>query len=208
MSVLFNIFKIIVLFLLFPNSHAGTAWLHEEETSNILRHECKVDLGKKFNKFVVDSEIENKSKYTAINLSLSIKLKTKLIVGKMSFSCAKTLENNADKAIDQKKSEFLTSNVIVSAEEIIKLEDAGGRYYRIVSWEKEVISNSNRWSVAYVNSIFGDRIKSKIPDFFLACPSSQRLSCVNLEITNRVFLTDGEKHALIKSIFENISLLI
>ncbi|WP_448683160.1 hypothetical protein [Pseudomonas nicosulfuronedens] len=86
-----------------------------------------------------------------------------------------------------------------SAKSEIELEDSGGRYYRIVNWEKEIRGKNWLGTMAYVNSIFGDGEKSAIPNQFLACPKPPRNPCFYIHIATPIQLSKRESIQIIKA---------
>jgi hypothetical protein len=81
----------------------------------------------------------------------------------------------------------------------IEFEDSGGRYYRIVNWEKEVRGKNWLGTMAYVNSISGDGEKSAIPNQFLACPKLPRNPCFYLHITTSTKLSKRDSMQIINA---------
>jgi hypothetical protein len=86
-----------------------------------------------------------------------------------------------------------------SAKSEIELEDSGGRYYRIVSWEKEVRGKNWQGTMAYVNSIFGDGEKSAIPNQFLACPKLALNPCFYIHIATPTKLSKRDSTQIINA---------
>ncbi|MDN6859218.1 hypothetical protein QO207_21715 [Pseudomonas sp. CAN2814] len=81
----------------------------------------------------------------------------------------------------------------------IELEDSGGRYYRIVNWEKEVRGKNWLGTMAYVSSIFGDGERSVIPQQFLTCPNLPRSPCFYIHISTPTQLSKGDSIQIINA---------
>jgi len=81
----------------------------------------------------------------------------------------------------------------------IELEDSGGRYYRIVNWEKVVQGKNWLGTMAYVNSIFGDGENSAIPNQFLACPKLAPNPCFYIHIATPTKLSKRDSTQIINS---------
>jgi len=60
-------------------------------------------------------------------------------------------------------------------------EDSGGRYSRHVVWERRYSGSNWSGTIAYVDSIFGDGSRLRIPAYILTCPKDVGLTCFSLE---------------------------
>lgn len=89
-----------------------------------------------------------------------------------------------------------------SAKLEIEKEDSGGRYYRIVNWEKEAQGKNWKGTIAYVKSIFGDGQVNAIPDQFLICPNTSRNPCFYINMPTNLSRSGSRK---IKNILMDIS---
>lgn len=94
---------------------------------------------------------------------------------------------------------YLTHKKTTSAKLEIEKEDSGGRYYRIVNWEKEVRGKNWQGTMAYANSIFGDGEKSAIPNQFLACPKPALNPCFYIHITTPTKLSKRDLSQIINT---------
>lgn len=99
----------------------------------------------------------------------------------------------------------LTTEEPTRAKLEIEKEDSGGRYYRVVNWEKEMHGRNWVATIAYVNSIFGDGHKSAIPDQFLACPKASNNPCFYVNIDPSTPLSKRESMQ-IKNLIKDISI--
>ena len=97
-----------------------------------------------------------------------------------------------------------TTEEPTSAKLEIEKEDAGGRYYRIINWEKEIHGSNWQGTMTYVNSIFGDGHRSAVPDQFLACPKASNNPCFYVNIGPSTPLSKRESMQ-IKNLIKDIS---
>ncbi len=113
--------------------------------------------------------------------------KKRKISTKLTFGC-----NLMPQAVDS-NGQYMKRDQPKTAKEEIELEDSGGRYGRNVVWERLYRGANIAGTVAYVNSVSGDRVKIRIPDFLLVCPNQPGLTCFSLEIDKEISLTKAEQ---------------
>jgi hypothetical protein len=201
-----------ILILLFTallpliSNGAGTSQLDIslDEVNNHLSNQCKYELSDELQKLIIKKNFKQNEKITAVDFYFLIKAKAKKIQGKMSFSCFNE-SSNSQKNTDVKTNDTASvSTLALTAKEIIRNEDSGGRYMRLIAWEKKI--NTKNWAgtVAHVNTIFGDKTKIKVPDFFLICPASLQMSCIGVELPDKLILTNLEKNFLVDFLIKNI----
>lgn len=82
--------------------------------------------------------------------------------------------------------------------EIIMDEDSGGRYGRMISWTKPFFGANFKGKISYVNSQFGDGQKTNSPEFFMMCPDNLQLTCVSLEFSENIRLSQKERLLITK----------
>jgi len=85
-----------------------------------------------------------------------------------------------------------------TARDEIRAEDSGGRYFRIITWQKVYRAENFNGTIAYINSIFGDGIKTASPEYFLVCPESDDMTCFSMEVKSKFKLTKIEKKEILK----------
>lgn len=127
-----------------------------------------------FDDKIIDSIISHRDKqisideieYTIFEFDLKIKLKEKITEAKLEFSCP---------SLDIEIPDH-------TPEQIIKEEDAGGRYFRNIAWQKEIYGNNWKGLVAFSDYIFGDSGKIKTYDFLICQKYSPCFSySINIE---------------------------
>lgn len=108
-------------------------------------------------------------------------------VGELRFSCYMRKEVAAEPVeVYRKKT--------VAAE--IESEDSGGRYFRLIAWDKVMTGRNWKGTVAYVREIYGDHQKISVPDFFYMCPELLRLTCFSLTFLKEGSLELSEANAI------------
>ena len=137
----------------------------------------------------INSEAKNGIRQEKINAT--IKLGKRQIPVSIEFSCH--------------TSPATTTEEIRNAKSEIETEDSGGRYYRIVNWEKEIRGKNWLGTMIYVNAIFGDGEKSTIPDQFLACPKASRNPCFYINVAPSTHLSKAESMQ-VKKLLVDISI--
>jgi hypothetical protein len=70
----------------------------------------------------------------------------------------------------------------VSPKRILQDEDAGGRYFRHVKWERKFVATHWQGVVVYSDYSFGDGQKT-ITAYYLACQTELRLPCIEFVMT-------------------------
>lgn len=80
----------------------------------------------------------------------------------------------------------------ISAEQEITDEDSGGRYYRVIEWNKPFNGANWKGTIAYVKSVFGETQKSPTPDSFYICPETTEYPCFSLTFDSEGSLKEKE----------------
>lgn len=137
------------------------------KNSTPLQEYCGYEFDRKIKRNIKKSTLNESKDYRTITFDLELNLKNRQVIGKTVFVCPTTIAHLPPQ--------------VVSARDQISLEDAGGRYARIVEWERP--SQGDGWSgtAAYVNSIFGDGQRLDANDYFLICPNTPKNACFSIE---------------------------
>jgi len=157
---------------------------------------CNYTLGDKLKKASSPPWKETQSKVTVHALDLNIIINNKIKSGRLKFTCFENLKQTSETP------EEVTSP---SAAVEIANEDSGGRYYRIVSWEKPIIGQNWKGTIAYTNSSFGDNQKILTPDFFYICPNNRVTTCFSFSFSETGTLKNSEA-ATIPQILSDIKI--
>ncbi|MBS77811.1 MAG: hypothetical protein CMO32_19070 [Variovorax sp.] len=85
------------------------------------------------------------------------------------------------------------------------MEDAGGRYFRHVAWQRRI--NGPRWTGqwAFIDSLQGDGARSAI-NAYLMCFTSRSNICIHMELQNPV-LARNAQNTLVEGLFKGIRIL-
>lgn len=153
------------------------------ETKTEQDNYCNYSIGGKLKKISSPPKKETRNGVIIYTSEVHIKTKDKTKIGILKFSC---LENSRQPF---EASEETTSP---SAAAEIENEDSGGRYYRIVNWEKPIIGQNWKGTIAYTNSSFGDNQKTLAPDFFYICPNNRITTCFSFSFSETGTLKNSE----------------
>ncbi|MBY4766743.1 hypothetical protein [Burkholderia ambifaria] len=93
------------------------------------------------------------------------------LMASLSFACV----------VKKKDMNGSGERVPLTARGEIANEDSGGRYSRHVVWERRCSGSNWSGTIAYVDSIFGDGSRLRIPAYILTCPKDIGLTCFSLE---------------------------
>jgi hypothetical protein len=161
----------------------------EDESSQYLLSSLEQKCGYRLSNPLVQSVTAVKTKttnnYFYFNVFVKIHLANKSVAAKIVFGCELSADNDA-------------SISTLSPKEMIIDEDSSGRYGRNVEWER--VFNAMNWKgrVAYVNSQFGDGIKTHLPDYLLICPLSFNSLCMSFEVTDDTRLNAKEVNTVVR----------
>ncbi|MET3218018.1 UNVERIFIED_ORG: hypothetical protein ABIC48_005808 [Burkholderia territorii] len=174
-----NVFLALVAF--FWLDGAAIAELASNGRSNyrdnifLLESRCGYILGENISSKIVDSSVNVNNGIISFDFYLVMKLDRSAIRGKLSFSCFVAGASISGSSVANK----------TTAVDEIALEDSGGRYVRNVVWQRKYEGKGWDGTVAYVNSVYGDRERVRVPDYFLICPNTIYFPCFSFEVMGR-----------------------
>ena len=175
-SIVKNIFLILLIFFSFGGisgaESASNNYINGKENINLLPSQCGYVLDDGIASKAIKSAVNRNGKFISFDFYLLMKPVNRPIHGKLSFGCLAAGSNASSPRVVQKRT---AADVIVS-------EDSGGRYSRIVAWQRKYKGNGWDGSIAYVNSMFGDQVKLESPDYFLICPNNSDYPCFSFEV--------------------------
>ncbi|CAG2336602.1 MULTISPECIES: hypothetical protein [Burkholderia] len=174
-----NVFLALVAF--FWLDGAAIAELDSNGRSNyrdnifLLESRCGYILGENISSKTVDSSMSVNNGIVSFDFYLVMKLDGSAIRGKLSFSCFVAGSSVSSSSVANK----------TTAVDEIALEDSGGRYVRNIVWQRKYEGKGWDGTVAYVNSVYGDRERMRVPDYFLICPNAIYFPCFSFEVVGR-----------------------
>jgi len=156
-----------------------------QQLLSLLEQKCGYRLRKAIEQTVTAAESKTINSYYYFSFFTRTKLQGRSIDAKMVFGCESPKDGN-------------TIISYRSPREIIASEDAGGRYSRIVAWERAF--SAVNWSVriAYVDSVFGDGLKTPLPGFLLICPQTFISLCPSYEVLDKTRLKRSEVNTVVR----------
>lgn len=163
-----------------------------EESLMALEADCDYRIHGALASLIRAARIKHSSAASVLQFDVEIPSKRRKISARLEFGCPMKPSNGEATA--------------TTAKDQIKLEDAGGRYARIIEWQKSFYAENFLGTIAYVKSNFGDSAISPIPAYFLVCPNEANHPCFSLEINNRKHLERTDIISIINSL-RNISIL-
>ncbi|WP_155888014.1 MULTISPECIES: hypothetical protein [Cupriavidus] len=201
-----RLFIFSVLALIFGISGAQTGNDSRKAIAK-LRDSCGYEVGPSIISRIHSFDIKELEKSSVFDFNLLIDDAGRKIHGHLSFGCHKatSIENIESGEVNSTANSKKHNNL--TAKEEIEAEDLGGRYARIVSWQRNYRADNFAGTIAYVNSLFGDGEKSAIPEYFLVCPEVPGFSCFSMEIGNINRLTKNEVFCII-NILEDLKIII
>ncbi|WP_250493862.1 hypothetical protein [Caballeronia sp. GAWG1-1] len=134
--------------------------------------QCRYQLDKNLINRVSKSSSKVNENTISIDFYIAIRPSKRDVDGKLTFACLTTKAE-----VSEQKSLKKTT-----ASDEIALEDSGGRYAREVAWQRKYEGKGWNGTIAYVNALYGDQRKQRIPDYFLICPDKNELTCFSFEI--------------------------
>ncbi|WP_124699679.1 hypothetical protein [Burkholderia cenocepacia] len=174
-----NIFLVLLVILwLDGDARAELAYndrSNYRDNTFLLESRCGYVLGKNISSKTVDSSVIVNNGIISFDFHLVMKLDGEAIRGKLSFSCFVAGSSVSGSSV---------ANKATAAEEIA-LEDSGGRYVRNIVWQKKYEGKGWGGTVAYVDSVYGDRERLPVPDYFLICPGAIYFPCFSFEVVGR-----------------------
>ncbi|MBP0606053.1 MULTISPECIES: hypothetical protein [Burkholderia] len=174
-----NVFLALVAF--FWLDGAAIAELASNGRSNyrdnifLLESRCGYILGENISSKTVDSSMNVNNGIVSFDFYLVMKLDGAAIRGKLSFSCFVAGSGVSSSSVANK----------TTAVDEIALEDSGGRYVRNIVWQRKYEGKGWDGTVAYVNSVYGDQERMRVPDYFLICPNAIYFPCFSFEVVGR-----------------------
>jgi hypothetical protein len=156
-----------------------------------------VDSGKALRILAYD---EGASRDAARRLTVTVLLAVpdRVLSGTIAFVCPEADEVNrtavaeVSPASEPGKAEFP-----LSPKALIESEDAGGRYARIVAWQRRLPSKQWSADVAYVTSVMGDGHREPVNQF-LVCDKAVAKPCITAELDQRTTLTSSQQEGVLK----------
>lgn len=186
--------KKTIFAILFAISLPAFSEVPAGEDMNLLRDfkkECNYYFDDGIIKSIVSQDVGilsfEKKQYKVFKFRMKIKLEKKLTEAKLETTCPSASTDSPAKTPRQ----------------IIKEEDAGGRYFRHIAWEREISGKNWAGLVAYSDYLFGDSEKSTTYDYLICSKNSQ---CFSYSINKKPRLTAKERDAAL-DIFKSINYL-
>ncbi|MFV3308002.1 hypothetical protein ACNFBT_22270 [Pseudomonas sp. NY15181] len=180
--------SIVIMALLFSSTSKGD--LNTPEKSETKDY-CGYHIEGKLAKEIINAGSETNNGIRRKTVVTTIDLGTRNIPASIEFSCYASTQPSTEE------------NKTAKSE--IEREDSGGRYYRIVNWERPIKGKNWPGTIAYVTTIFGDGEKITVPDQFFICPKKSNNPCfyINIDLTTRLSSSDSKK---VQKILSDISI--
>lgn len=182
--------RLVILFLLCLTSSATNARQVRDlsEAYSRLHEFCGYTLGNFATFRVARANVEENEISITIRFHLLIDGQHRKVPATLEFGCRKPSFPVASDGFSA------TPGIQkMTAKDVIASEDAGGRYYRRVTWQRKYQGGGFSGTVAYVNSIFGDGEVMSIPDLYFSCPNRNGLTCYSIEVAPNFRLTRSER---------------
>ena len=138
---------------------------------SLLRELCGYSLDNSMLNKVKSSKSRFESDVFHADFYLELTPAGRRLMASLSFACV----------VKQKDMNGSGERVPLTARGEIANEDSGGRYSRHVVWERRYSGSNWSGTLAYVDSIFGDGSRLRIPAYILTCPKDIGLTCFSLE---------------------------
>jgi hypothetical protein len=163
---------------------------------SLLQTYCGYTLGAPIIKTIAHENVNKSEMAASIVFALQLYPKKRTVLADLSFGCATPSGKKASVQFDLDRTSKM--RIPRTARDEVRAEDSGGRYCRIITWQKVYRAENFNGTIAYINSIFGDGIKTASPEYFLVCPESDDMTCFSLEVRNKIRLTQIERKAIAK----------
>lgn len=180
-----TLFRYVLLCFLFLPGFVQAGKLVDSIKS--LNETCGYTLSEELKESITQRESQNSSGVRSEVIGLKISLASGNILGSLRFSCL-TPEHHPVSGQGFNRS---------TASEEIELEDSGGRYTKVISWNSELVGHGWQGTIAYANSILGDGNLLPIDDFFYVCPRTIGLTCFSLEIKAKSKITKNDRDEIV-----------
>lgn len=187
MSYIRCVFVIFLIGIISAGNSVAKFDSNVTENLSKIKEYCRYALGDRISSAVKGAEKISAADSIVIVFDADFSPKKRNISAKLTFGC-----NLVPQAVDS-NDQYMKRDQPKTAKEEIELEDSGGRYGRNVVWERPYRGANIAGTVAYVNSVSGDRVKIRVPDFLLVCPNQPGLTCFSLEIDKEISLTKAEQ---------------
>jgi hypothetical protein len=164
-----------------------------------IRNDCHVDVGPSETFRVLDVvEVDSNGKNRTLKVRFRATVRGKALNGDMTFVCPMTDEAQGRGTPDRRPaSESGGPEGPLSPKALIESEDAGGRYVRIVAWQRRLPSKLWSADVAYVTSVMGDGRREPVNQF-LVCDKAIAKPCILAELDQRAMLTSSQQEGVLK----------
>lgn len=187
-----------IIALLFISSTLNAQTSESIETALAsLRENCKYELGEDLLLKISSANISPSPEATIIRFNLDIPLsrRRKNGVAELAFGCNAKQSKPGGEETGRSAINF---NGTTTAKEEITNQDSGGRYGRIIDWQKKYQGENFRGTVAHVGSIFGDGIQMPTAEQFYICPAVSGFVCFSLTFDESLRLTEYERLNTVK----------
>ena len=145
---------------------------------------CGYDLGKEIKKSIVSQKtIQNGNNYS-INIKIKYRHNKKETTALLILSCPVSIDSIQPIAFQEPR-------------DMVALEDAGGRYFRHIAWERKIEGINWQGLIAYSDYIFGDGEKSLTYDYYI-CP--RKSYCFEFKIESSLKLSLHERENILQSL--------
>lgn len=186
-------YVIAFIFFIFISSTVNAQAPESIETALAsLRENCKYSLGEEIFLTIsnANTSISSDAVVVRFNLDIPFSRHEKNGAAELIFGCnAKQSESRAENV----DSVTIKLNGTTTARKEILNQDSGGRYGRVIEWQKEYQGENFRGTVAYVGSIFGDGIMMPTAEQFYVCPEVSGFVCFSLTFDESLRLTEHER---------------
>ncbi|CAG9186074.1 hypothetical protein [Cupriavidus pinatubonensis] len=191
------IFLYIIALLSFSDTANAQTSEGVETALALLREGCKYELGEELLSKISSADTSHPPEAVIIKFNLDILLSRRKKSGaaELMFGCNAKQSKFRDEEIDRSTKKIRSTTT--AKEEIIN-QDSGGRYGRIIDWQRKYQGENFRGTVAHVDSIFGDGIKMPTAEQFYVCPAVAGFVCFSLIIDESLRLTEYERSNTVK----------
>lgn len=188
--------NIIALLFISSTVNAQTSVSIESAMAS-LRENCNYDLGEDiFSKInSADINIATEAAIIRFNLDIPLSHHRKNGAAKLLFGCNVKPPNPHG---EKMHSGTINVNGTTTAKEEITNQDSGGRYGRVIDWQRSYKGENFRGTVAHIDSIFGDGVKIPTAEEFYICPAVSGFVCFSLIFDESLRLTKSERLNVVK----------
>lgn len=180
-----TVLGLMVIPLAVGQEHLAPEGHNVRQVLTLLEQNCGYRLGSSIEQVIMLAEAKTANDYQYFSFLTRIRLPGRFVNAKMSFGCESPMSESASVSYQ-------------SPREIIAGEDAGGRYSRHVAWERAFSAANWSGRIAYVDSVFGDGLKSSSPGLLLICPHTFISLCPSFEVLDKISLKRSEVNAVVR----------